>query len=53
MLISFVDAQREVENIFHMSGTFEHMRRKNIRFWRNENCTFNWGNSLPFALDFQ
>lgn len=28
MLISFVDTQREVENIFHMSGTFERMHRK-------------------------
>jgi hypothetical protein len=28
MLTSFVDTQREVGNIFHTSGTFEHMRRK-------------------------
>jgi len=28
MFVSFVDTQREVENTFHMSGTFESMRRK-------------------------
>jgi len=28
MPISFVDTQREVGHIFHMSGTFERMRNK-------------------------